>query len=72
MQALLVTFVALLLVRLLLSRTHRGPQRFENVELAVRHELTAWSLAIAALVGLFILVFVLALLFGPIPPIHEW
>jgi hypothetical protein len=72
MHALLVTLVALVLLRLLLARTHRGPRQFENVGLAIRHELSAWSLAIAALVGLFILVFVLALLFGPIPPIHEW
>lgn len=72
MQALLVMFVALVLLRLVLARTHRGPRQFASVELAIRHELTAWTLAIAALLGLFILVFVLALLFGPIPPIHEW
>lgn len=72
MHGILITFVALVLLRLLVARKHQAPRHFENVGLAIRHEVTAWSLAIAALVGIFILIFLLALLFGPIPPLHEW
>lgn len=72
MHGILITFLALVLLRLLVARLHHAPRNSENVGLAIRHEVTAWSLAIAALVGIFILIFLLALLFGPIPPLHEW
>ena len=71
MYALLITFIALVLLRLLVERKYR-PRKIQSIGTALRDEVSAWLLTVAALVGIIVLFYALALLLGPIPQIHEW
>jgi uncharacterized protein YqgC (DUF456 family) len=67
----LITIAALVLLRLLLDRKH-PVEGSRSVGAAARAELGAWFLAGGVLIGIFAVIFVLALAFGPIPQVHEW
>jgi hypothetical protein len=71
MHVLIVAFGVLVLLRLLMQRKY-ADRSLESVGLAIRDEGRAWLLTLAALVGIAILLYVLVLIFGPIPQIHEW
>jgi len=71
MHAIAVTFLVVVVLRLLLEQRSRG-RHLEGVGLAVREEAKSLFLVVAGLVGMFALILVFTLFFGPIPPIHEW
>jgi hypothetical protein len=71
MHVLIVAFAVLVLIRLLMQRKY-ADRSLESVGLAIRDEGRAWLLTLAALIGIAILFYVLVLIFGPIPQIHEW
>jgi dihydrofolate reductase len=47
-------------------------ERFSDVRPAIRDELGVWTLVAGILIGGFVLLYVLSLMFGPIPQLHEW
>jgi hypothetical protein len=68
----LITIAVFVLLRLLYEWQLR-PRRFASlVGTAVRDELSALLIVLGTLFGLFVLTFILSLVFGPIPPVHEW
>ena len=71
MYAILITFAVLVLLRVLLERKYRN-RRFSDVRLAIREEWGVWTLVAGILIGGFVLLYVLSLMFGPIPQLHEW
>ena len=71
MVVLLIMFVVLVLLRLLLEQKYR-PRNLQSIGVAARDEASAFFLAAVALVGIFALLYVFVLFFGPIPQIHEW
>jgi hypothetical protein len=68
----LITIAVFVLLRLLYEWQLR-PRRFASlIGTAVRDELSALLIVLGTLFGLFVLTFILSLVFGPIPPVHEW
>jgi cadmium resistance protein CadD (predicted permease) len=68
---ILMAVAVLVLLRLLFERQLR-PRTFASLGTVIRDELGAGLMVVASLFGFFILVFVFTLVFGPIPPVHEW
>jgi hypothetical protein len=84
MLLILITFCVNVLVYMARVRSGRAKERMRGggmgdgawsrslVWEAIRQEVRALLIVIAALCTLFLLLVVYAYVFGPIPPIHEW
>ncbi len=55
-----------------LRRTGEGPAESTSLLHHVRAEIRAWLIVAGVFVAITLLVFIYALIFGPIRPIHEW
>lgn len=71
MKALLITFAVFVLLRVLFERKYRN-HKLRGIAAAIADEFGTLPLVVGILLGGFVLLYAISLVFGPIPQIHEW